>query len=89
MQQEKNLKQMCSLLEAFTLGNNVFVGKKSIIMPNTVVGNNVIIGAVSVVRGKITDNVVLMRNTAQIVSDIKIQAEKLEKYLHSDFVQMY
>lgn len=39
-----------------TIGNNVFVGLNSIIMPNTVIGNNVIVGAGSLVRGVLEEN---------------------------------
>ncbi len=34
-----------------SIGNNVFIGAKSIILPNTNIGNNVIIGAGSIVKG--------------------------------------
>lgn len=84
----KTPKTDVQLIRGITIGNNVFIGKKTIIMPNTVVGNNVIIGAGCVVRGKIPDNVILLGNPAQIVGDIKSQAEKWEKYLDSDFVLM-
>ncbi|WP_411684365.1 acyltransferase [Acinetobacter indicus] len=38
------------------IGNNVFVGLNSIIMPNTVIGDNVVIGAGSIVRGVLESN---------------------------------
>ncbi|WP_218947869.1 acyltransferase [Acinetobacter sp. YH12157] len=41
-----------------TIGNNVFVGLNSIIIPNTEVGDNVVIGAGSLVRGILESNFV-------------------------------
>ena len=38
------------------IGNNVFIGAQSVILPGTVVGNNVIIAANSVVRGRLEDS---------------------------------
>lgn len=39
-----------------TIGNNVFIGSDSIILPNTRIGNNVIIGSGSVVSKDIEDD---------------------------------
>lgn len=39
-----------------TIGNNVFIGLNSIIMPNTTVGDNVVVGAGSIVRGNLESN---------------------------------
>ena len=44
------------------IGNNVFVGADSIILPNVKIGNNVIIGAGSVVCKDIPDNCVAAGN---------------------------
>jgi len=49
------------------IGNNVFIGMNSIILPNTTIGNNCVIGAGSVVRGKIPDDSVLMGNPAKVI----------------------
>lgn len=51
-----------------TIGNNVMIGMKCIILPNSVIGNNCIIGAGSVVRGKYPDNSVIMGNPAKVVT---------------------
>lgn len=40
-------------LGAIEIGNNVFIGSRSIILPNTKIEDNVIIGAGSLVRGKV------------------------------------
>ena len=69
------------------LGNNVFVGKRSIIMPNTIIGNNVIIGAGTVVRGVIPNNVVVIGNPCQIIGRTTEKAYKWKKYLSTDIVK--
>lgn len=45
-----------------TIGNNVFAGSGTIILPGTVIGNNVIIGAGTVVRGNVPGDSVVMGN---------------------------
>lgn len=58
-----------------TLGNHVFVGMNSILLPNTSIGNNCLIGAGSVVRGNFPDNSVIMGNPARVI--MKMNAQKL------------
>ncbi|SHJ12819.1 Hexapeptide repeat of succinyl-transferase [Tangfeifania diversioriginum] len=55
------------------IGNNVFIGAKSIILMNTTIGDNCIVGAGSVVRGNFPDNSVIMGNPAKVVSNFHIQ----------------
>jgi acetyltransferase-like isoleucine patch superfamily enzyme len=55
------------------IGDNVFIGNNSTILPNTVVGNNCIIGAGSVVRGKFPENSVIIGNPAKVVLKMNIQ----------------
>ncbi|MEY8324118.1 acyltransferase [Lachnospiraceae bacterium 54-11] len=49
------------------IGNNVFIGYGSIILPNVTIGDNVIVGAGSVVRKDIPCNSVVMGNPATVV----------------------
>lgn len=42
-------------LGCIEIGNNVFIGGRSVILPDTKIGNNVIIGAGSVVTGHLLD----------------------------------
>jgi len=49
------------------IGNNVFIGALSIILPSTKIGNNVVIGANSVVKGEIPSNVVVAGSPAEII----------------------
>ena len=62
------------------VGNNVFIGAYSIILPGTVIGNNCIIGAGSLVRGTIPDNSVAAGVPARV---IKTVAEYRKKALQS------
>ncbi len=49
------------------IGNDVFIGVGSIILPNTMIGNRVIIGAGCVVAKNIPDNCVVIGNPCQIL----------------------
>lgn len=52
---------------AVTIGDNVFVGAGTIILPGSRVGNNVVIGAGSVVTKDIPENSVAVGNPAKII----------------------
>ena len=57
------------------IGNNVFIGSDTIILPNTTIGNNVIIGTGSVVSKNISDDIVAAGVPAKKIkslSDYKI-----------------
>ena len=49
------------------IGNDVFVGWGSIILPNTTIGNRVVIGAGTVVAKDIPDNSVVIGNPCRIL----------------------
>lgn len=53
-----------------TIGNNVFIGLSTIILPNVKIGNNVVIGAGSVVTKDIPDNSVAVGNPARVIKTI-------------------
>lgn len=53
------------------IGNNVFVGAGSIILPGVSIGDNSIIGAGSVVNKSIPSNVVCAGNPARVVSSLE------------------
>lgn len=59
-----------------TIGNNVFVGAGTIILPGVHVGNGVIIGAGSVVTKDIPDNSVAVGNPAKVISSLDAYLEK-------------
>lgn len=50
------------------IGNNTFIGAKSMILPNVKIGNNVIVGSGSVVTNDIPDNCVAAGNPAKVIS---------------------
>lgn len=50
-----------------TIGNNVFIGINSIILPGITVGNNVVIGVSSVITKDIPDNVIVAGVPAKII----------------------
>lgn len=76
-------KNDIGVLGPIEIGNNVFIGMNSILLPGTSIGDNVIIGAGSVVRGTIECNSVVSGNPAIKVSDIQSHTEriKLKNYL--------
>ena len=49
------------------IGNNVFIGAQTIVLPNVKIGNNVVIGAGSVVSRDIPDNSVAVGNPCCII----------------------
>lgn len=59
------------------IGNNVFIGAGSIVLPGSRVGNNVIIGAGAVVKGVVPDNSVYVGNPGRVVCSY-------EEYVHKN-----
>ena len=49
------------------IGNNVFAGYESVILPNVTIGNDVIIGARSVVTKDIPNNSIVAGNPAKVI----------------------
>ncbi len=64
-----------------TIGNKVFVGAGTIILPNVEIGNNVIVGAGSVVKQNIPSNSVAVGVPAKIICS-------LDEYLQKQKEQM-
>lgn len=52
------------------IGDNVFIGARVSILPNTTIGNNCIIGACSVVKGNIPDNSIVIGNPCKVIKTI-------------------
>ncbi|MBZ5202037.1 acyltransferase [Planomicrobium chinense] len=53
-----------------TIGNNVFIGANSIVLPNVQIGDNVVIGAGSVVSKDVKSNSVVAGNPARFIKSI-------------------
>lgn len=62
-----------------TIGNNVFIGMRSIILQGTSIGDNVIIGAGSVVSGKVESNSVYAGNPAKKICSLEEHKNKLAR----------
>lgn len=63
------------------IGNNVFIGSKTIILPNTTIGDNTIVGAGSIVVGDIPPNVVISGSPAKIIMKLDEFKNKHERNL--------
>lgn len=58
------------------IGNNVFIGAESVVLPNVNIGNNVVIGANSTVTKDIPSNSVYAGNPAKFICTIDEYMEK-------------
>lgn len=66
------------------IGNEVFVGAGSIILPGVHIGNRVIIGAGSVVTKDIPDNSVAAGNPARVICSIEDYARKEKARMNNE-----
>ena len=75
---DASLKMICGFAKIgkITIGNNVFIGANSVVLPNVSIGSNVIIGAGSVVSKDVPDNSVYAGNPARFVRTIEEIKEK-------------
>jgi acetyltransferase-like isoleucine patch superfamily enzyme len=58
------------------IGNNVFVGVNSVILPNVTIGDSSVIGAGSVVTKDIPPGVVAVGNPARVIQQIEFLEKK-------------
>lgn len=58
-------------LKPIHIGENCFIGARTLLLPGTVLGNNVIVGGGAVVHGTFPSNVVIAGNPAKIISSIE------------------
>lgn len=68
------------------IGNNVFIGANSIILPNVAIGDNCIIGAGSVVVRDIPSGSVAVGNPCKVVGTYEEFVEKNKKLFNSSKV---
>lgn len=73
------------------IGDNVFVGAESVILPNVNIGNNVIIGANSTVTKDIPDNSVAVGSPARVICSLSeyLNKEKRERESSPYFGEEY
>jgi maltose O-acetyltransferase len=78
---DASLKQFLGLSKVgnVRIGNNVFIGANSVVLPNVTIGDNVIIGAGSIVSRDIPSNTIYAGNPARFIRSIdEIKAKNLE-----------
>ena len=68
------------------IGNNVFVGAGSIILPGVAIGNNVVVGAGSVVTKDIPDGSIAIGNPARVVKSLEAFLEDNGQMMKPDNV---
>lgn len=66
-----------------TIGNDVFVGANSVILPNVHIGNRVIIGAGSVVTKDVPDGVVAAGNPARAIRTYDDYMKKCSEWMEN------
>lgn len=59
-------------IRPISIGNNVWIGSKVVILPGARIGDNCIVGAGSIVKGNFPDNSIIAGNPAKVVKTIKI-----------------
>ena len=72
----KQEKTRYEFLKEVKIGENCFIGARSVILPGTVIEDNVIIGAASVVKGNLSNNTVWAGNPARKICSIEEFARK-------------
>lgn len=66
------------ITKPITIGNNVYIGVDTILLPGVTIGNNVVIGARSVVARDIPDNSVAVGQPAKVIKSIDEYFEKIK-----------
>lgn len=64
-----------------TIGDNVWIGGNTVILPGVHIGNNVVIGAGSVVTKDIPDNMIAAGNPCKVIREVN---ERDEEYYFKD-----
>lgn len=65
------------------IGNNVFIGAESVVLPNVNIGDNVVIGANSTVTKNIPSNSVYAGNPAKFICTIEEYIDKNKKRMEN------
>ncbi|MBN1459729.1 MAG: acyltransferase [Armatimonadetes bacterium] len=67
------------MMRPVAIGENSFIGTRSIIMPGVSIGRNAIVGAGSVVTKDVDDNTVVVGNPARAIGTIDMLWEKVQE----------
>lgn len=67
-----------------TIGNNVFVGAETVVLPGVSIGNNVVIGANSTVTHDIPDNTVAVGSPARVLCSLEDYLNKEKKRMEKN-----
>ncbi len=67
------------ITKPITVGNNVYIGEETMILPGVTIGNNVVIGARSVVTKDIPDNSVAAGVPCRVIKTTEEYLEKLKR----------
>lgn len=59
-----------------TIGDNVFIGAESVVLPGVTIGSNVIVGANSTVTHNVPDNSVVVGSPAKVICTLEEYLEK-------------
>ncbi len=73
----RNKHPKIDLFRPIVVGNNVFIGSNSTLMPGVILGNNIVVAASSVVTHSFPDNVVIGGVPARIIKTIDEYAQKV------------
>lgn len=71
-----NINRTGRFLKPVRIGENCFIGLRTILLPGTEIGDNVIVGAGSVVKGKLPANGVYAGNPAKYICSIEEWTER-------------
>lgn len=66
-----------------TIGDNVFIGAESVVLPGVTIGNNVIVGANSTVTHDIPDNTVVAGTPAKLICTLNDYLNKEKERMKS------
>ena len=66
-----------------TIGDNVFIGAETVVLPGVTIGSNVIIGANSTVTHDIPDNSVVAGSPARVICTLEAYLEKGRKRMET------
>ncbi len=66
-----------------TIGDNVFIGAESVVLPGVTIGSNVVIGANSTVTHDILDNSVAVGSPARVISTLDAYLEKQRRRMET------